>query len=302
MTSQFSHPSSDKLLGTVLEVFQNRKIYQRKDRHIIFICGGSVKTYSRSIRRVFLKYAKSQLTQFRVFLAEAATQDLILHNEPEFINVADFETLIAEISDCIIIFPESAGSIAELGFFANSEKAIKKLLVVNDILEQDDSFINVGIIDRINSYSDFRQIIITDYKNPDFSHVESRLINRLPVRHAKKFQFDIFEKLDLLQKFYILFELIFIFRALTFDSTIYCLEKIFGKVDKKEIKQLLSILIAVNYIKRFGEDLDYYVIERGVDQFLEFRNYDIQKLITYTTSFYKDYHTETYDIIKEVIS
>ncbi|RLB37416.1 MAG: hypothetical protein DRH12_14380, partial [Deltaproteobacteria bacterium] len=140
MSTPFNHPSGQRLLGVVSKVFRNKEVFERKDRHIIFVCGGPVRSRSRSMRYRFLKYSQKSLSQYRFFLAEAATKDIVEHNEPEFINLVDFERLVAETSDCIILFIESPGSIGELGYFVNNKETVKKLLVVNDVRKQKESF------------------------------------------------------------------------------------------------------------------------------------------------------------------
>jgi hypothetical protein len=297
MISPFAHPSSVKLLGRVSEVFQSKKVFQRKDRHIVFVCGGSVQLRSRSKRASFLRYSQSSLNNFRIFLAETATKDLSQHEE-SFINIADFETLIAEVSDCIIIFPESAGSIAEIGFFTNSIKAVKKLLVINDFKKQSDSFINIGLIDKINKKSIFRSTIPIDFSHPEFSAIKDRLISRCPARTAKRLHFRNFSQFDTQQKLYIIFQIVFIFKAMKLEYIIECLSKVFGKVkNRKQIKYLISILIAANYLERKGDDLEYFIPTKTAEPFLEFRNYDINDLQADAVSFFEKYDKETYKVI-----
>ncbi len=300
MTGPFAHPSSNLLLGKVSDVFKEKTIFQRKDRRIVFVCGGPTRKRSRSMRYRFLKYAKKELPQFRFFLAEAATKDLIQHNEPEFINVADFETLVAEISDCIILFPESAGSIAEAGFFANSNKALKKLLIINDIDKQNDSFINIGLLDRINAKSNFRQIIWANFKNPDFAPIKERLNSRLSTKSSKKFQYDKFQGLTNNQRLFVIFQIVYFFKALKFESITHCLSTIFGKAQPKLVKHCLSILISVDYLKREGDDLEYFAPLLNVKPFLEFRNYDVRDIQAVITNFFIKNHQETYEIVKRL--
>ena len=113
MTGPFGHPSSDHLFSEVRDVLSKKRIFVEVARGIVFVCGGPVKKYSRSLRYRFLQYAHQEIPHLRMFLAEDAARDLTTHNEPEFVNIADFESLVAGVADCILVFPESAGSIAE---------------------------------------------------------------------------------------------------------------------------------------------------------------------------------------------
>jgi len=188
MLNPFTHPSSNKLLDEIIAHFKAGNFYQKKNRHIIFLCGGSVRAYSRSLRKKFIRYTSKNLPQFRILLAETVVDDISQHNEPEFYNIADFETFLAEISDCLLIFPESAGSIAEIGFFSNNPNTAKKVLAVVDLNKQHDSFIYVGPIDKIRSTSLFKDVVI-DYSKPDFTPIKKRLEERLPTKKSKSLSY-----------------------------------------------------------------------------------------------------------------
>jgi hypothetical protein len=297
MPTPFSHPRGVALLRQATVAFKTKKITHRNDRHVIFLCGGSVNPYSRSLRYRFLKYFEDQLHAFRLFRAEDASRDLIQHNAPTFLNIASFESLIADISDCIIIFPESPGSIAELGFFTHSNTALQKLLLVNDLNFQSDSFINLGLVDKINSKSIFRQTIVIDFKNPDFSLIKRRLEDRLP-KSAKTFEYKKFKDLSKPHKLHILFQIIFLFRALKFESVVHCFNQIFGTTNEKQVKHILSILIAAKYVERRGDDLSYFVPSPKALPFLEFKNYDVNDLQAKATEFFRRDHPETFNVIR----
>jgi hypothetical protein len=63
---------------------------------------------------------------------------------------------------------------------------------------------------------------------------------------------------------------------------------------------LLSILVAVNYLERKGDDLEYFVLTSNAKPFLEFRNFDINELQADAVSFFEKNHSETYNIIQEI--
>lgn len=305
MGTAFSHPSGNMLLRRITDIFKARKTSQRRDRVIIFLCGGPVRAYSRSMRQKFLKHFKEKLPYLTIILAEPAIQDIALHNEQDFFNLAHFENIIVDISDCILIFPESPGSIAELGFFTNSDIALKKILVVNDIDHQIDSFINTGLIDRINSESNFRPALNLSYANSDFRQLEERIKLRLPKKTKDTFSCMRFnDVINTKQKMFLIFQILYIFRLLTYEDVVYCSSKIFKyvfkNVNKDEISYLLSILIAGNYISRVGADSEYFIPSIDVEPFFVIRNYEFTDLSIDTLSFYRKYHPETYEIHNEV--
>src|SRR5436305_15007714 len=106
------------LISRVAHAFSAAGAYLTVDRHLLFVCGGSVHPAHNSLRKKFLAYANAELPNFRVFLAESATRDMFDYHPPHFLNLAHFEEFIAAYSDCIVLFPESQGSLAEIGFFS----------------------------------------------------------------------------------------------------------------------------------------------------------------------------------------
>lgn len=133
MDEQFSHRRADELLVEVGRIFRERPVYRRKDRPVVFLCGGPTAARSRYMRRHFLDWSRDNLPTVVCLLAEDAFKHTALYNPPEPFNLSDFEQVVGEIADCILIFPESEGSFAELGLFSNVSAIRKKLLVANAI-------------------------------------------------------------------------------------------------------------------------------------------------------------------------
>jgi hypothetical protein len=298
MPNPFSHPSSEKLLGDIKTLFETNRFYQKKDRHLIFLCGGSVSPYSRSLRKKFIRYSQKHLPKFRVILAETVVKDISEYSDPYFFNIADFETFITDISDCLLIFPESPGSIAEIGFFSNNEETVKKILAVTDLHRQHDSFIYIGPIDKIYSKSIFKSVVI-DYKKPNFEPIKKRLNDRLRTSKGKRFSFKNFLEYTIQERLYLVFQLLIIFSALSLEGLVDCVNKIFGTYKLEEIKHFLSFLVATEYVRRIGDDGHYFVPVKSVEGFLEVRKGNIEDIKMKALSFYQSHHNETIEIIKE---
>lgn len=67
-------------------------------------------------------------------------------------DLLSLENLLADSVDAVVVIPESAGSFAELGAFANNEKLRRKMLcVVNVNFKGKKSFINQGPIRLVKS-------------------------------------------------------------------------------------------------------------------------------------------------------
>lgn len=70
--------------------------------------------------------------------------------------------------------------------------------------------------------------------------------------------------------FFAVFETIRLLRIIHAATLPYALKSIFGgDVSQKEIKNLVSILVAARYIKRVGEDDRYLVASPNALEFLE---------------------------------
>ena len=72
---------------------------------------------------------------------------------------------------------------------------------------------------------------------------------------------------------------------------------IYGKSNRNLIKQLLSILIAANYIERIGEHSEYFCPNEDAVPFLEFRKYEVNTLIAKVIGFYQKNDRETYNLL-----
>lgn len=151
-----------RVLSLIRTWFSKSHIYTKSDRHIVFVCGGDKS--KQNLRNCFLKYSKIHLPHIRVLLAEDAYLDLISGSKNKFVNLATFEDLLADIADCVVLFPESPGSFAELGFFAAKNRIAAKVLPVSDHEYQaDDSFINLGPIAIFNQGSSYRPTLQINY-------------------------------------------------------------------------------------------------------------------------------------------
>lgn len=301
MATIFSHPSGASLLSRIKNAFETKNIYRNRDFSIIFLCGGSVERRRRTMRKRFLKCIKSNHPNFLIILAESVIEDIKEHCEPEFINLVKFESLIGEISDCIMVFPESEGSIAEFGFFSGTG-ARKKVLVANDINQQHDSFINLGLVETNNNKSLFRPVMSMNYQGSDFTEITRRLSDRLPQKTRKKYTYKKFNEYDAQEKMFLIFQIIHIFKLLRTDDVIYCIRNFFGKSNIKEVKYILSILTAANFIIRASIDPEYFYPSSHVNPFYDFDNTDIGNIKADVVQFLQKHHPATYDILKEVSS
>lgn len=329
MSHPFAHPSARPLLDRVAHLFLSKKAFLRKNRHIVFVCGGPVQQKSQdcssdlatpssqpsnasgknpkisSLRSQFLAYAETQLLNFRLFLAEKASVDLLAHSEPQFLDLAAFELLISDIADCIVLFPESAGSIAELGFFSNSHHVRKKILLVNDQQHQgSESFINLGPVHLINTFSKFKPSVILDFQSStiDFSPVREKLIRLIRSSNRKAFIYESAKQIDAFEKLSIVLELVNIFQVVTIEHICHILTATFqSEPDQDELRTIISMLIALKFVERKGADGQHLVMVKNVESFFVFDNFEINDMRIEIVAYYQEHEPETFSSIPRLI-
>ena len=124
------------------------KLHVQAPTEIIFLCGGPytdiAETATASMRDAFLKVVAHPAVGKRdVVLAENFTRLSVFAAYYE--DILEFETDLAQITELILLFCESAGSFTELGSFASiPEIAARLLVVIRDFHWKEDSFIKLG--------------------------------------------------------------------------------------------------------------------------------------------------------------
>ena len=125
---------------------------------LIFLCGGKIARGRRpykSARDYFWRYLRKEeaTLALRVRLAEDVNSWFREENE-RFSDLLELEEYLAHLSDIIILFVESPGSIAELGAFAASDiLRYKTLAVINNQFGSSKSFIADGPVRRLKNHN-----------------------------------------------------------------------------------------------------------------------------------------------------
>ena len=66
MAKVFSNPAGKRLLASVQQVFKEKNVFYRRDRFIVFVCGGPLGEGQDSLRQQFVQWAASHLPDFVV--------------------------------------------------------------------------------------------------------------------------------------------------------------------------------------------------------------------------------------------
>lgn len=237
-----------------------RVINLQRKAPLIFVCGAD-QHQEESLRGKFLEWVPIGLPEYRVVLAEEAYRVANLGQPFTKINLSAFEHVIGEVADCVLIFPESAGSIAELGLFSALERIRQKTLVVNDISMQcNNSFITMGPLDTIANESRFHAVV-----QLDIDRVQSS-----PTARSNAFG-QVGQKIRLIdgvrcspEDFYVrpgdqatvyrsalaaTLEVVRLLRVCNYRTIILTVKAIFKEIDETSIAYMLSILVALEYVK-----------------------------------------------------
>lgn len=298
MPHLFSDPAGLQLLGSLRRVFQEKRIFHRKHKFIVFVCGGRLEKGKRSLRKRFITWADNHLPEFICLSAEDALKDSFAGEGRAFVNLATFESIIAEVSDCVLIFPESAGSLAEIGFFANS-KVRDKTLVVNLLdFQAVDSFVNLGPIDTINSVSFLRSTIQITRKSPDFAHVGQRLTERVRwPQQRERLPYNRFGQFNFKQKLLVVFETLRLLRLADQKTLRHVIVACFGgNPPYTEIRHILRILLAAKFIERYG---DYFKPTSGLS-LVEIEHFEVERVFAQVNLYYQKYSSELYEALPGV--
>lgn len=149
-----------------LEDLDRAKIHVQAPTEVVFLCGGICSNINEpvplSLRDAFLKISSNPAIQGKdVFRAEDITV-LSVFSEA-YTDLLAFETHLAEITELIILFCESEGSLAELGAFAMVREISSKILVViRDGHWEKDSFVRLGPLRAIENSHGSTAIYVLD--------------------------------------------------------------------------------------------------------------------------------------------
>lgn len=235
-----------------------QKIYKKnlifkKEHTFIFVCGGSSKE-DHYLRSKFLKYAASHLSGYQFILAEKCLDTQTHHQNFLFKNLAIFEDNLAHLSSCVLIFPESPGSFAEVGYFSKNEKISMKTLVVNLTKYQEDSFLILGPIDLINKKTFFTPTVNLNDKNPesDFKHIVtklSRIKNSHVEQHSQRVAVKNLKDEEKYLQLMMILKIIDLFRTISIADLKSVFKKLFNFYDYNHLHNFLGILEQCQFIK-----------------------------------------------------
>lgn len=157
-------------------------LYEKKVT--VFLCGADLK--NRNSGRYKLANLLSEYKRYELIYPEDLFDDL-LAGQGKF-NLLTMENILAYSVDAIVILPESPGSFAELGAFANNELLARKTICIAESkYKAKKSFINQGPIKLIQK-SKSGKVYFFDYKDFEDDEVKQKRYRSLDegVRDIRK--------------------------------------------------------------------------------------------------------------------
>lgn len=249
------HPIRDdenkSLRGKVVHLFKNGFSVARQS-NIVFVCGGNKPEH---MRRQFQMAFPSLLKQYEFFEPEFAMENYFSSGDTKPFNIADFEMLIGDLSIAIVLFPEAAGSFAELGYFsAIPELTSKVVLALDSNHQHSGSFISLGPASKIGKSSIFMSPIQLDYQNPDFSLISTRILEHARLSGKLRYFHPVrFGELTSFEIFALIHKIVELLVIATGDDVESLLRSMFdSQVSTSDIKKIISILIGSRRLKEVG--------------------------------------------------
>lgn len=132
---------------------------------VVFLCGGAMDAALANpsvLRDAFHRVATANGAAYSIVLAEAAKP---LTNDAGYSDLLSFESDIAQVVGVILLFAESAGSLAELGAFAALKTVAPSVLaVLDDYYYNQVSFIRDGPVRYLEKKHGDESVHVLDRK------------------------------------------------------------------------------------------------------------------------------------------
>jgi hypothetical protein len=265
------NPAFDAPREKLISYFSRGDLFFTADYHLCFVCGAATDTIpltgERSLRAIFVEHIRAAAdSKILCIRAETAATELLRQlEERRGSNTSQFEKVIAETVDSVLIFPESPGSFAELGFFSAYEDIAEKTLVAIKVEHQGNSFITLGPIHLIAKASQYHPVPFSLGKDPaaQMPDIVTRLlgesVSKRPYRN--RFVKQPWKEYAGRPQLAILDEIVDLAGALTEADLLQIVHDSFGPYDVSRIRLLLSLLVATGRVVR-NENGDIFATRR----------------------------------------
>lgn len=241
------------------DYFSRGELFFSRDTHLCFACGSAQdknsETGKPSLRALFIEHVFRRNDDKMVCVrAEAAATELLRQIDERGQNISEFERVIAETVNSVLIFPESPGSFAELGYFSAHDQIARKTLVAVLHEHQSNSFINLGPIHAISKSSIFSPIpyVLVTPLEAQMPQIVEKLLGESQKKRAyrDRFYLKTWKAYDSRHQLAILDEIIDLAGAITEVDLRQAMMDSFGAYDISKTRLQLAILVASGRIVR----------------------------------------------------
>ena len=291
-------------------IFQKPKSIQQY-LEVVFVFGSADTNPDNSIRSKFLEYIKDKETPFNFITIEALYNDLkdfSFNGNPVTARrtaLVSLELQAIEQAYSLVIFPESIGSYAELGYFTAIEETQTKIYVANDYnFSSESSYLN-HLIDVIHNNRELRPLLM-DFQNGNAEQIYEKfnlLIRNLSDGYRAK-QHTSHIKNNKLLSLAITYELIRFMPFLTFTQLRDTTKKLLKDFEfsfsgyENTFAVNISLLIVSGLIKRIKKEETIYFVPVNTDyRFINFSLTELEK--AKEMDLYLDYQERYYSRIVE---
>ena len=233
----------------------------------IFLCGADISHKDKMRYKIAEALKNNWLYRFYfdIVYPEDIFDELLYGSNTT--DLLSLEGLLADNVDAIVMIPESPGSFAELGAFANDEKLRQKLIcIIDKKYKKNKSFINKGPIKLVKK-ANKNGLLYIDPKN--IENETDKLVTAL--KKVKKVSSKKSDKISLLQLDNFLLPSIFLLEPVSKGILVELVK--FATEDEINAFQTTTTALTILTKKRQIESTTngYKLTGLGVDNFLAFR-------------------------------
>lgn len=233
----------------------------------IFLCGADISHKDKMRYKIAEALKNNWLYRFYfdIVYPEDIFDELLYGSNTT--DLLSLEGLLADSVDAIVMIPESPGSFAELGAFANDEKLRQKLIcIIDKKYKKNKSFINKGPIKLVKK-ANKNGLLYIDPKN--IENEIDKLVTAL--KKVKKVSSKKSDKISLLQLDNFLLPSIFLLEPISKGILVELVK--FATEDEINAFQTTTTALTILTKKRQIESTTngYKLTGLGVDNFLAFR-------------------------------
>lgn len=241
----------------------------REHLDIIFVFGRNTEPQDTpSGRTIFLDFTENRTeTPFKFITIETLYTDLrrnafkLKGVQSEKIHLAELESIAIKNAFSVLIFPESPGSFAELGFFSADKETRQKIVVSNNLnFNSEESYVN-SLIELIHENRQIKPVLFVEENADSYftKYITSLTKDYEDYENEVYIEFKAMPSSHMYQ-LSIIYEMIKLFPYLTYNELSYLIKYAFNYLNLEildlddYLKAMISLLVISNLIERIRKN------------------------------------------------